>query len=126
MEKILGFLGFEEEPENSFPDPAPPPPRLVKNNVVNLPSGRPVRFVIARPTAFEQAADIADYLRERQPVLLNFEGTEVNTARRVLDFLGGVAYALGATVHKINDGIFVIVPSSMEITYPDGSDKLLR
>jgi len=123
VERILGFLGVEEEGEPPV-DPTFPPPRLVKNNVVSLPSAPRLRLIVARPVSYEQAADIADYLKDKHPILLNLEGREVEVARRVLDFLNGVAYALGGSVQKIREGIFVVTPPNVEISREDGTDAL--
>lgn len=116
VDKILGFLGFEEAPEPSVPDP-PPQPRLVKNNVVSLPASRSMRLVIARPYAFEQAQELAEYLKDKQPVLLNLENSGPDAARRLLDFLSGVVYALGGAVQKVSEGIFVLTPPNVEVSH---------
>lgn len=115
VDKILGFLGFEETAAPSAPEPLPQP-RLVKNNVVSLPASRSMRLVIARPYAFEQAQELAEYLKERQPVLLNLENSGAEAARRLLDFLSGVVYALGGTVQRVSEGIFVLTPPNVEIS----------
>jgi cell division inhibitor SepF len=125
MEKILGFLGFEEPAAENLSESLPPQPRLVKSNVVNLPPARQVRLVIARPYAFEQAGEIGEFLKARQPVLLNLERSEAEAARRLLDFLSGVIYALGGSVQKVSEGIFVLTPPNIEVTHQgDGGEPL--
>lgn len=126
VEKILGFLGFEETTVQNLPEPLPQPPRLVKNNVVSLPASRSMRLVIARPFAFEQAQELAEYLKERQPVLLNLENSGAEVARRLLDFLSGVVYALGGTVQKVSEGIFVLTPPNVEISRESDGGEALR
>ena len=123
MERILEFLGFEETAEPEAAEPVPPPPRLVKNNVVSLHPGPRLRLVIARPVSYEQAAGIADCLKEKNPILLNLEGREVEVARRILDFLSGVVYALGGRVQKVREGIFVVTPANVELSYQDEEDE---
>ncbi|MBC7334850.1 MAG: cell division protein SepF [Clostridia bacterium] len=124
LERILGFLGLEETASDAPPDVLASPARPVKNNVVSLPSPRPARLVIARPYSFDQAEEVGEYLRTRQPVLLNLDRSEAAVARRLLDFLSGVVYALGGSVEKVSEGIFVLAPPNVEIDRRDGGTEV--
>ena len=43
-------------------------------------------MVLVKPEKFENAAEIADHLRERRTVVLNLEETAKEVARRLVDF----------------------------------------
>ena len=69
-----------------------PEPRR-SNKVVNIHTTTQLQVVLVKPDRFENAAEIADHLREKRTVVLNLESTNKDIARRLLDFLSGVAYA---------------------------------
>jgi Uncharacterized protein conserved in bacteria len=86
-----------------------------KDKVVNLSPQTQVQVVLVKPERFETAAEIADHLRDRRPVLLNLEQTQKDTARRLIDFLSGVAYALDGKVRKIAANTFIITPYNVDV-----------
>ena len=63
------------------------------NKVVNIHTTTQLQVVLVKPERFENASEIADHLREKRTVVLNLESTNKDIARRLLDFLSGVAYA---------------------------------
>ena len=74
-----------------------------------------MQVVLAKPERFESAAEIADHLRDRRAVLVNLETTAKDTARRLLDFLSGVAYAQGGKIKKVSSSTYIITPSSVNL-----------
>ena len=68
-------------------------PERRNNKVVNIHTTTQLQVVLVKPERFENAAEIADHLREKRTVVLNLESTKKDVARRLLDFLSGVAYA---------------------------------
>lgn len=72
-----------------------------------------LKFV--KPESFDEAAEIADSLKARQAVLMNLEMTEADTARRLLDFLSGVAYALGGRIMRVSAQAFIIAPTNIDL-----------
>ena len=84
--------------------------------VVNLGSGSAQsQVVLVKPERFETAAEIADHLRARRPVLINLETTPKDVTRRLVDFLSGVAYALDGKVKKIAANTYIITPSNVDL-----------
>ena len=72
------------------------------------------KLLLVRPDKFEMAADIADRIAERNAIVLNLEETQKDVARRILDFLSGVTYALGGKIKKVAGNTYVITPAGME------------
>lgn len=96
--------------------PAAPTARSGSGKVVSLASGGGgMQVVLAKPERFEQAAEIADHLRDRRSVLMNLETTAKDTARRLIDFLSGVAYAQGGKIKKVSSNTYIITPSSVNL-----------
>ena len=52
-----------------------------------------LQVVLVKPARYENASEVADHLRDKRTVVLNLEKTQKDVARRLLDFLSGVAYA---------------------------------
>lgn len=77
-------------------------------------SASPAKLLLVRPDRFEVAADIADRIAERNAIVLNLEETQKDTARRMLDFLSGVTYALGGKIKKVSGNTYVITPAGMD------------
>ena len=61
------------------------------NKVVNIHATAQLQVVLVKPEQYENAREIADHLREKRTVVLNLESTNKDTARRLLDFISGVA-----------------------------------
>ena len=116
------FAGFSfggGEKAEAAPAPAPAAPKAAKGGagkVVNLSSGaNGMQVVLVKPERFETAAEIADHLRDRRAVLMNLETTAKDTARRLIDFLSGVAYAQGGKIKKVSSNTYIITPSSVNL-----------
>jgi len=90
-------------------------PAPVRNNVVSINTTTQVQVVIVKPEKFEQAAEVADHLCEKRTVLLNLEQTHKDVARRLLDFLAGVAYANDGKIKKVAVDTFIITPYNVDI-----------
>ena len=89
--------------------------RSSNNKVVNINAKTQLSVVLVKPEKFEQAADVADHLRERRTVVLNLEQTDKTIARRLIDFLSGVAYANEGTIKKVALSTYIITPYNVEI-----------
>ncbi|RPF42983.1 cell division inhibitor SepF [Thermodesulfitimonas autotrophica] len=117
VDKVLGFIGFEEEPEEEQV-PAEAQDGLIrpkKGAVVSIHTQRQMRVVVTEPRSFDDAQEIVDHLRNRRPVVVNLERVETDLARRVVDFVSGAAYALGGSVQKVGAGIFLFAPNNVDI-----------
>ena len=85
------------------------------DNVVSIHTTTQLQVVLVSPTRFENASEIADHLRDKRTVVLNLESTHKDIARRLLDFLSGVAYANEGTIKKVALSTYIITPYNVEI-----------
>lgn len=125
MDKMLNFMGFEEEPyddkEQSLraveeePVSFQKPPKKNRGQVVSLHTQRQVRVVVIEPTSFDDVPAIADNLKSHRPVIINLEKADADLAKRVVDFVSGTTYALDGSMQKVGKGIFLSVPSNVGI-----------
>ena len=130
---------YEDEDDEEFEDDYEPSPRPVErrerersvrsepsytspamdelearrsNKVVNIRAATQLQVVLVKPERFENASEIADHLRT---VVLNLESTNKEIARRLLDFLSGVAYANEGKIKKVAISTYIITPYNVDI-----------
>ena len=96
-----------------------------ENKVVNFSAKSQVQMVVYKPTSFgEEVRSIADELLQRHTVVLNLERTDRDAARRIVDFLSGVAYANNGKLKPISSNIVIVTPFNVDLTGDDVMDEL--
>lgn len=83
---------------------------------VGIASRSSIEMKVVTPTRYDAVTQIADLLLEKKTVLLNLENTNKETAKRLIDFLSGVAYALGGDVQKVADNTFAVTPNNVAVS----------
>lgn len=127
MDKMLGLMGFEDDQEEDEkwvereqqqyqPEEEAPPQIKKRGQVVNLHAQRQLQVIVSKPQDFNEVQKIADHLKSRRPVVINLEEADPELAKRVVDFVSGSTYALNGSLQKVGNGIFLSVPSNMDIT----------
>ena len=109
---------FEEPAKESrslFDDRKEVPAEERRNKVVNIHATTQLKVVLVKPERFENASEIADHLKEKRTVVLNLESTNKDVARRLIDFLSGVAYAGEGKIKKVAANTYIITPYSVDI-----------
>ncbi len=86
-----------------------------RNKVVNIHTTTQLQVVLVKPERFENASEIADHLRDKRTVVLNLESTNKEIARRLIDFLSGVAYANEGKIKKVANSTYIITPYNVDI-----------
>ena len=86
-----------------------------RNKFVNIHATTQLQVVLVKPERFENAADIADHLRDKHTVVLNLEQTNKDIARRLIDFLSGVAYAQDGKIKKVAINTYIITPYNVNL-----------
>ncbi|MDO7787963.1 cell division protein SepF [Desulforamulus aquiferis] len=127
MDKFLGIIGFDDTEEQQEKATAVEQAESQHSKrkgaqVVSLHSGRQLRVVVCDPASFEEAQGIADNLKNRRAVIINLEKAEQDQARRIVDFISGTTFALGGNMQKVGQGIFLFVPSSIDIANESGRE----
>ena len=85
------------------------------NKVVNIHATTQLKVVLVKPERFENASEIADHLKDKRTVVLNLESTNKDIARRLIDFLSGVAYAGEGKIKKVAANTYLITPYHVDI-----------
>ncbi len=74
--------------------------------------------VVYEPRSPEDVQLLIDYLKQREPAVVNLDNVEPSAAQRILDFVSGAIYALSGSVHRISGNIFLLSPEGVGITVP--------
>ncbi|MDR1521283.1 MAG: cell division protein SepF [Streptococcaceae bacterium] len=74
------------------------------------------KIAIKEPRVYSQVLDVANLLLAKEAVLVNFHLMEEVAASRVIDFLTGAVFALDGDIQRIDNEIFLLTPSNMEIS----------
>lgn len=136
MEKIRRFFTLEEE--YSFSDEvsseasgpvaataASPAQSLgrtqakPRGTLISLPSPKKQEVVILEPGTFAEAREIAEALKVKKCIILNMRRTDKELARRIVDFLSGISYALDGSTQKVAEQIYLFTPAHIEIFVPE-------
>lgn len=95
-----------------------------RNREVKIATTATVQIVLARPTEFKEVKSIGDDLNNQKTVLLNLEQVKSEDAKRIMDFLSGVAYANEATIKMTAQKTFVIMPKNVGFSGVDLMSEL--
>lgn len=124
--------GYADEGEDDYEEPDPRDREREKvsnigsrNKVVNINATAKLQVGIFKPERFgEETRTIADELMKTNTVVLNLEDTNKDMARRILDFLSGVAYANNGKIKRVATNTYIIIPSNVDLTGDDLLDEL--
>ncbi len=94
------------------------------NKVVNIHTTTQLQVVLIKPDRFETGRDIADHLRDKHTVVFNLDSVGKDVARRLLDFISGVAYASGGRVQPVAGGTYIATPFNVDLVGGDLVDQL--
>lgn len=133
INKMMGFLGLEEEVEIEENDAAEENEKELESNevesifsspkksnsnskVVNIHTAASAKVVIIKPNDYDEAANICDNLKNRKIVVVNTTALDPKIAQRLLDFIGGGCYALGGELQQVEKGVYILSPSNVEVS----------
>jgi len=108
----------EVEPEEKAParKPATKVTPMPKANTRRAQGTSGMEVCVIKPTTVEDAREITETLLANRTVVLNLEGLDVDIAQRIIDFTSGSCFAIGGNLQKISHYIFIITPSSVDIS----------
>lgn len=99
------------------PRDEPSPLVTTRPPVVRQQSSSPVHVV--EPSGFNDAQELGDRLKDHQAVVINLRGLDRDLQRRLIDFSSGLAYAVGGAMRKVDDQVFLLTPTSVEVSEED-------
>ena len=86
------------------------------------------KMILLEPRAYSESQQIADHLKNRNSVVVNLKRVTSDQAKRIIDFLSGVIYAIGGSMQKIGVGIYLCAPKNVNVQgkISDESEKVSK
>ena len=72
-------------------------------------------MILVEPRAYSESQQIADHLKNRNAVVVNFKRVTSEQSKRILDFLTGTLYAIGGAMEKLGNGIYLCTPKNVSV-----------
>ena len=72
--------------------------------------------LVLNPEVFEDAPIIVNKIKENKTVVVNLKNTEYEDGRKIFDFLNGAVFAVGGSIHKIAESVFILAPSEVSVS----------
>ena len=137
--KTLNYLGLVEEDEDfvdEMPEADTAPVRRMRPQAVRevpaeaegvvrtIASPRPAVAATgaihkSEPKRFNEARDVADRFKSGAAVIMNLQGTEDATARRLVDFASGLVYGLDGKIELVANRVYLLTPADVEVSAED-------
>lgn len=110
LEGLKNLVGVETDEENEIPEQESSPRRrnlrIVRDEA---------KVLICKVVMFEDVNVIAENFLDGSSIILNLETTEKELKKRVLDFLSGVAFAVGGSVNQVSQGTFMLTNANVSV-----------
>jgi len=81
-----------------------------------------LQMKVVRPKKLSEATEIADSLREGQTIVLNLDEMTDTAARRILDYIAGVIYAINGKMERPADRTFLLTPEGVRVATQESEE----
>jgi len=79
--------------------------------------------IIYVPKSQGDIKNLIDFLRRKEPIIVNFSKIDDKLAPQMLSFISGALYALKGSIHPIADELFLLTPEGVNILVPKIAPK---
>ncbi len=97
------------------PDPISAEPMVRPTLARPRSSTAAVRPIVVSPAVFDEAQEVGDHFKQRQPVIVNLQDASSDLRRRLVDFAAGLCYALDGQVERVTPGVYLLTPSDVRV-----------
>ncbi|MCL1874246.1 MAG: cell division protein SepF [Clostridiales bacterium] len=89
-----------------------------KGNLISIPGRNQTatEMILIKATNYEDLENIAQNIKERKIVVVNFEEMDKEVAQRMVDFLSGAAFALNGHPKKVSWGTFIFSSTNVDLS----------
>ena len=74
---------------------------------------------VLRPVAYDDVQAVVRRVRTNQPVVLVFKQTDIEVAKRILDFCFGLSFGINGSVEELGDRAFAVLPAGISLSQAD-------
>ena len=75
-----------------------------------------IELKVVRPETYASVTEIADHLLNHRTVVLNLEATNREVAKRLIDFLAGVAYSIDGQLKNVANNTYTNTPCNVDVS----------
>ena len=134
VDKIRNKMGANQDTEEYVEEPVAPVQeeepeenRQQADNVVDFKNkaktASQMKVMVIEPVSFDDAQQVADHIRNHKPVVVNFENTNGDIAKRIIDFISGTTYALSGDIKKVGKNVFMCAPDNVSVNFSEETKK---
>lgn len=77
--------------------------------------GKDTSVILFSPKSFDEAGELVNYLQQNLTCVMTLENVPGDMARRLLDFISGIAYAFGGKISPVSAKTYFITPQNVDI-----------
>lgn len=77
--------------------------------------GKDTQVILFSPKSFDEAGELVNYMLQNMTVVMTLEGLPTDMARRLLDFLSGIAFALQGKITPVSNKTYFVTPQNVDI-----------
>ena len=92
--------------------------RSRRSQIVSMPNTatrKSMEMVLVKAKAYDDMQSIANNIKARKVVIVNFEDMDKETAQRMVDFLSGAVFALDGMPKKVSGSTFLFSSSQVDL-----------
>ena len=101
---LFGSRGIKKAPRQKAP----------RQRSMNF-GGKDTSVILFSPQSFDEAGELVNYMQQGLTVVMTLEGIPGETARRLMDFLSGIAFALQGKITPVSAKTYFITPQDVDI-----------
>lgn len=105
---IFGNLGDNRKVQEA---PRQPSVKPSKKKI----SGVDQQVVLFNPKSFDEAGELVTYVSQGRSLVMALEGIPTETARRLLDFISGICFAMNAKITPVSAKTYFITPENVDL-----------
>ncbi|MCR4606312.1 MAG: cell division protein SepF [Oscillospiraceae bacterium] len=107
---LFGNLGKRIKKEN----------RAIRERTVNF-GGKESQVILFNPKSFDEAGELVGHLARSRSLVMTLEGLPTETARRLLDFMSGIVFALHGKITPVSAKTYFISPENVDLLGADAA-----
>jgi cell division inhibitor SepF len=101
------------QPTNVRPQPAS------ERTVRPRPASSRAKPHVVSPHTFNDAQEVADRFKSKQPVIVNLQDVDRDLSRRIIDFSSGMCYGIGGQMERVANHVYLLTPDDVEVSAED-------
>ena len=77
--------------------------------------GQEQQVILFSPKSFDEAGELVTHLEQSRSVVMTLEGVQTDFARRLLDFLSGITFAMHGRITPISAKTYFVTPQNVDV-----------